>query len=140
MIVITVIDDNMGMMFNNRRQSQDCILREQILALAGSGRLWMNHYTYRQFLNCDSASITVDDAFLAKAGAGEYCFVENVSPACYEKHICSGYLFFLFPCRLHTSLILRFISLLFFICGYRVFRLRFLFSGFSDSLPVQLIM
>ena len=33
MIVITVIDDNMGMMFNNRRQSQDCILREQILAL-----------------------------------------------------------------------------------------------------------
>lgn len=87
MIMITVIDDNMGMMFNNRRQSQDCILREQILALAGSGKLWMNHYTHGQFLNRDSASITVDDAFLKKAGAGEYCFVENISPASFENYI-----------------------------------------------------
>lgn len=87
MIVITVIDDNRGMMFNNRRQSQDCILREQILALVGDGKLWMNQYTYGQFLDCESGAIAVDDAFLEKAGAGEYCFVENILMAPYEKHI-----------------------------------------------------
>lgn len=87
MIVISVIDDKKGMMFNNRRQSQDCILRERILALAGSGRLWMNHYTYSQFLDCDSTAITVDDAFLERAGRGEHCFAENVSLASYERYI-----------------------------------------------------
>ena len=71
MIVLTVIDDNRGMMFNNRRQSQDCILQEQILALVGDGKLWMNQYTYGQFLDCESGAIAVDDAFLEKAGAGE---------------------------------------------------------------------
>ena len=87
MIVIIVIDDNRGMMFNNRRQSQDCILREQILALVGDGRLWMNRYTYSQFSDCESRAITVDDAFLEKAGTGEFCFVENVLMAPYEKDI-----------------------------------------------------
>ena len=79
MIVVAVVDDNMGMMFNKRRQSKDRALRERILALAGNGKLWMNEYTYQQFSDCDTGGIQVDPDFLDKAGGGEFCFVENDS-------------------------------------------------------------
>ena len=35
MIVIACLDDNGGMMFNHRRQSQDRVLRAHIAALVG---------------------------------------------------------------------------------------------------------
>ena len=79
MIVVAVVDDNMGMMFNKRRQSKDRALRERILALAGKGKLWMNEYTYQQFSDCDTGGFQVDPDFLDKAGGGEFCFVENAS-------------------------------------------------------------
>ena len=46
MIVIACLDDNGGMMFNHRRQSQDRVLRAHIAALVGDAKLWMNHRTY----------------------------------------------------------------------------------------------
>ena len=49
MIVIACLDDNGGMMFNHRRQSQDRMLRAHIAALVGDARLWMNHYSAQQF-------------------------------------------------------------------------------------------
>lgn len=50
MIVIACLDDNGGMMFNHRRQSQDRMLRAHIAALVGDARLWMNHYSAQQFV------------------------------------------------------------------------------------------
>lgn len=104
MILIAAVDDNNGMMFNKRRQSKDRSLRERILLLAKGHKLWMNDYTYRQFLD-EAVSITekhtgsapeaadgiaieeicVDEDFLESAGSGEYCFVENVPAASYEE-------------------------------------------------------
>lgn len=81
MIVIAAVDDNNGMMFNKRRQSKDSVLRKRILSIAGGGKLWMNDYTYRQFLDCDAAGICVNENFYDKAGLGEYCLIENVSAA-----------------------------------------------------------
>ena len=49
MIIIASVDDNMGMMFNHRRQSQDRVLREHILEATKDGKLWMNHYSAKQF-------------------------------------------------------------------------------------------
>lgn len=86
MIIIVAVDDNNGMMFNKRRQSQDRILREKIIKMAKDSRLWMNSYTYKQF-NDIPGQITVDDDFLSKASVGEYCFVENAAIAPYEKQI-----------------------------------------------------
>ncbi|MCI8559737.1 MAG: ribonuclease Z [Dorea sp.] len=87
MIVIAAIDDNKGMMFNKRRQSKDSAVIKRILSLSGCGRLWMNTYTYQQFSGCDTSEICVDEEFLYKAGAGEYCFVEDHLLAPWEKEI-----------------------------------------------------
>lgn len=78
MIVIVAVDDRNGMMFNRRRQSQDRVLREHILDMTVGKKLWMNHYTEKQFADSDNfAQINVSDDFLNEAAPGEYCFVEN---------------------------------------------------------------
>ena len=49
MALIICADDRGGMAFNRRRQSQDRIVREHILADAAGGQLWMSPYSARQF-------------------------------------------------------------------------------------------
>jgi hypothetical protein len=78
MNVIICIDDNNGMMFNHRRQSQDRTLRERIISTVKGKKLLMNEYSFKQFQDCDSGNIAVDEDFLSKACEGDYCFVENV--------------------------------------------------------------
>lgn len=75
MKIIVCLDDKNGMLFNNRRQSSDRLLRERMLLLAKPTRLWMNAYSAKQFT--EDATFFVDECFLEKAGPGEYCFVEN---------------------------------------------------------------
>lgn len=87
MIILTCLDQNNGMMFNHRRQSQDRVLRDRIVALSGDAPLWMNHYSASQFDTTDIPNLNIDDAFLQEATQGEYCFVEDASLAPYEKWI-----------------------------------------------------
>lgn len=75
MNVIVCVDKNNGMLFNNRRQSQDQVLREKVLEICVDSILYVNNYTAKQF--DDSTPIVVDDEFLLKAQSGEFCFVEN---------------------------------------------------------------
>lgn len=75
MILLACVDDNFGMLFNHRRQSQDRALREYMASRTAGHKLWMNSYSRKQF--DDTAQILVDDDFLDKAGPGDYCFVEN---------------------------------------------------------------
>ena len=75
MNIIICVDDNMGMMFNNRRQSQDRALRERILEITKGKNLYMNGYSASQFN--EGSNIIVDDSFLDKAQQGDFCFVEN---------------------------------------------------------------
>lgn len=80
MILITAVDDNMGMAFNCRRQSRDLALRREIISLSSGSAVWMNEYSLRQFgEEAAEADIRVCDDFLFKAGEGEFCFAENVS-------------------------------------------------------------
>ena len=76
MIIIACTDDNQGMGFNHRRQSQDRIQRQRMLSVTGNGKIWMDHYTAGLFLKDDQKRLVIDDACLEHAGAGEYCFVE----------------------------------------------------------------
>ena len=90
MKIIVCVDNQNGMMFNRRRQSQDRVLRKRILELTGGKKLWMNAYSQKQFLQVNgnmskeqeqSGQIQADEAFLEKAGPGEPCFVEDRSVA-----------------------------------------------------------
>lgn len=77
MIIIASVDDNKGLSFNGRRQSQDRILRKEILDETNKDILWMNSYSCKLF--SDAEKIREDNNFLEKAQMGEYCFVENIS-------------------------------------------------------------
>lgn len=86
MIVIACLDDNGGMMFNQRRQSQDRYLRDRIVEMTGDASLWMNHYSAGQF-DAGIPHLNIDEGFLQEAVDGDYCFVENVPVAPYERWI-----------------------------------------------------
>lgn len=77
MKLIVCLDDRNGMMFLNRRQSQDRLLRQRVLDMTCGGCLWMNCYSAEQFSE-NVPQIRVDEGFLDKAGNGDYCFVENL--------------------------------------------------------------
>lgn len=86
MKLIVCLDDRNGMLFNDRRQSKDRILRQKILGLVGENKLWMNGYSARQFSQ-DAGNIIVDEDFLERAACEDYCFVENTDIAPYAARI-----------------------------------------------------
>lgn len=83
MILITCVDDKMGMLFNKRRQSMDSVLRERVLKMCAGKKLWMNEYSRKQF-DAVAEGISVDEDFMAKAGEDDYCFAENISPKAFK--------------------------------------------------------
>ena len=85
MILIVCVDDDNGMMFNHRRQSQDHCLRSHILAITTGKRLWMDVYSAGQFSIEETENIDIDDYFLSKAAVGDYCFVEDLDVSKYEN-------------------------------------------------------
>ena len=87
MIAIICLDDKNGYLFNNRRQSQDRILRAKLIEMACGSKLWMNAYSQRQFENEMSPVISVDEDFPLTAGEGDACFFENISPGDYRERV-----------------------------------------------------
>lgn len=79
MILVACIDDKGGMLFNRRRQSQDRLLRLDLLREAGGNAIWMNGYSVKQFAD-PPENIRVAEDFYLQAGAGEFCFFEDVDP------------------------------------------------------------
>lgn len=87
MIVIACVDDNNGMMFNHRRQSQDRFLVEDMIHSSKGKKLYMKEYSYTMFRSFNPENCIVDNDFLNQAGQGDYCFVEDMSLAEYEQQI-----------------------------------------------------
>ena len=85
MILIVCVDDRGGMLFAGRRQSQDRVLRDDLLREVNGAKLFMNAYSAKLFGPNDR--ITVAEDCLARAGAGEYCFVENLDPVPYAEKL-----------------------------------------------------
>ena len=88
MVVYITIDNNNGLMFNNRRQSQDRIMRENMLEHCCEATLWISEYSRKLFTPQDGtempSNIMVDDDFWNKAGSLDHCFVEKDN---LSKHI-----------------------------------------------------
>lgn len=114
MIILAVVDNAGGMLFNRRRVSMDRALRGKILELAAGAVLWMDGYSSKQFreemsemqqeemsaarLEADGRSgcgqkIHVSENFLDEAGDGDFCFVEDRTLMPYAEKIEKFYLF-----------------------------------------------
>ena len=85
MILIVCVDDRNGMLFHERRQSQDRLLREHILKRTSGNTLWMNRYSYGQFREENCTRIKIWEHFPDGPQPGEYCFVEDMDVAPYES-------------------------------------------------------
>ena len=62
-------------MFFGKRQSQDIKLTEWILNRTASSKLWMSEFSAKTFGK--HPSIVIDDKYMEKAGADDYCFIED---------------------------------------------------------------
>lgn len=80
MILTACIDDRGGMLFHRRRQSQDRLLRQDLLMEASGRPLWLNAYSLRQF-SPPPENLRCAEDFPDRAGSGELCFFEDVDPA-----------------------------------------------------------
>ena len=76
MKLIVCLDDNLGMMFNRRRQSRDRELIADLIRLVGTTPLWISPYSAPLFGE-DCPSLQVADNPVEAAGEDDYCFVEN---------------------------------------------------------------
>lgn len=91
MKIIVCIDNNGGLMFNHRRQSQDSALRAWLYDHFESEdskdewqdlvikRLHLNNYSYNQFTDAPEGSpIVVSETPLEDCTDDEFCFVEDI--------------------------------------------------------------
>ena len=76
MTIIVCVDDNMGMMFNDRRQSRDSAVIDKIYEIAQGGSLFASEYSANLF---DEEKVIVCNEMLDRATDNDYCFVENIS-------------------------------------------------------------
>ena len=77
MNVFICVDDNMGTMFNCRRQSQDRILRLNLISESIGSRLWVSQYTAEQFSPEERNSLVISNDCLDHASIGDYFFCEG---------------------------------------------------------------
>lgn len=87
MILVVTLDNSNGMMFNNRRQSRDRVLIDDLMTRLGNDKLLVNSFSEELFGENYSQSITVCDNPLEAAQTGDYCFVENLDIAPYRNKI-----------------------------------------------------
>lgn len=74
MYIIICLDDNNGLAFNHRRQSQDRIVAEDISKTVGEKKLWITDYSRKLFQAVSNLEISENPKEEAKEG--EYVFQE----------------------------------------------------------------
>lgn len=74
--IAVCIDKRGGVMFNHRRVSQDADVRNKLMELIGTHRLFMSTYSAKQF--DPNPRIYISDTFLEEASDEDVCFIEDV--------------------------------------------------------------
>ena len=86
MKVIVCLDERRGMMFNNRRQSRDSVLIEDVVKDLCGEKLFISPYSEKLFENAD-VKLKVKDNPLKAAKRDSVCFIENCSLADFKDEI-----------------------------------------------------
>ena len=85
MTVVLCLDDNNGMLFNNRRQSKDSLLIKDLLSYT-SQKILINKFSEDLFSGFTD-NVIISEDFLENAGTEEVCFVENIDLTKFEEKI-----------------------------------------------------
>ncbi len=86
MRVIVCLDDRLGMMFNNRRQSRDSVLVQDVLKDLGDEKLYISPYSEPLFEGTD-ANVRVKKNPLKAAKRDSVCFIEDMHLSEYKEEI-----------------------------------------------------
>ncbi len=76
MKVIICLDDNGGMLFNNRRQSRDKEVLKDIVNNLKGNKIYLSPFSQKLFADYPD-SVIADEDFLVEAGENDVCFIEN---------------------------------------------------------------
>ncbi len=78
MIVIACVDQQNGLMFHDRRQSQDRNVIQKIVEITKDSVLWVSKYSLELF---DKSATNIHETHYpsVRASKGEYCFLEDSS-------------------------------------------------------------
>ena len=91
MKVVVCLDDQDGMLFNQRRQSRDRAMLEDLLQTVqeADGRLWVDPFSEKLFMPYRETNsfITVEEQGLEKAETSDVCFVEKELLKNHEENI-----------------------------------------------------
>lgn len=85
MKLIVCVDEAMGMMFNNRRQSRDGVLIEHILDLVDDKKIWITAFSESLF-KFKTEYILFEEKPI-DVGDEDFCFVENIAPSGLEESV-----------------------------------------------------
>ena len=88
MQLVVCLDERKGMLFNNRRQSRDRLLIEDLLNNKGDTPLYIAPFSKALFTKYPDAVIEVEDPLTA-AGAGDYVFNEHLDASPHLDRITS---------------------------------------------------
>ena len=80
MIIIVCVDNDMGMLFNNRRLSKDKIVTKHIINFVSDKKIWINNFSKDLFQDYELDNLIIDDEFINKICKNDYCFIENILP------------------------------------------------------------
>ena len=84
--VIVILDDNLGMLFNNRRQSRDRVLIDDIIKTVKDNKIYIEEYSEILFNNSPCKYI-ISSSPLDEAGISDYCFIERYHLSSYIDSI-----------------------------------------------------
>lgn len=85
MKLIVCVDENNGMLFNNRRQSRDRNVIQNIIDLVKEEKFWINSYSENLFKFKIEYNLFENN--FDEISEEDYYFVENVSPKLLEEKI-----------------------------------------------------
>lgn len=86
MKLIICVDENNGMLFNQRRQSRDKELIKHIKNLVWGKKLWISSFSEKLFDGVCEYHL-FDNENSTNIGEDDFCFVENFSPKMLESEI-----------------------------------------------------
>ena len=85
MKLIVCLDERKGMMFNNRRQSRDRVLIDNMIKMVSDDKLYIAPYSESLFENKEIKLMVKKNPL--KAADENWCFIENLPVAEYKDEI-----------------------------------------------------